>query len=102
MADTGNEPDCVGDLPSFKVTFTPPATDPGATVTGVTVTVCDPDGTTVDDSTHVAQLSPNVWTYTAAAPLDQPGTWSWRIEATGSLVDVREVEREIPKSRFNP
>lgn len=102
MADTGNIPDRVGDLPSFVVTFTPPATHPTAVVSGVVVSACKPDGTIIANDGTVTQVSPNVWSYTATNPIDTHGRWTWRVvTTTGPLVDVCETEIVIPPSRFS-
>jgi hypothetical protein len=98
MIVTGNKPNCVGDLPSLSITYTPPASAPAAVPTTVTVAARKPDGTQI--AAAAAAGGGLVWTWTAATPIDQSGLWQWRIVAAGGLVDATEITVAIPASRF--
>lgn len=95
---TGNRPNAVGDIPTFAITYTAPPDAPTAVPTTVTVTPLKPDGTQMAD--EQASGSGLAWTYTAGAPIDQSGTWHWRIAAAGMLNDVTEMAVVIPGTAF--
>lgn len=96
---TGNRPDCVGDQPTFTITYEPPASAPSATPSSVTVTAMKPDGTTL---TPVSATGSGLsWVFTAATTIDTPGAWSWKVVAAGTLVDVSVVRVNIKASPFD-
>lgn len=95
---TGAAPNCIGDLPSFVITYTPPASAPSATPSAVNVSAIKGDGSAI--TATAASGSGLSWTWTAAAAIDMAGPWRWRIVASGSLVDATEVAVQIPASKF--
>jgi hypothetical protein len=95
---TGTKPDAIGDVPSFTITYTPPANAPSATPSSVTGSMVKPDGTRVTGTP--ATGGGLVWTWTAGTAIDQPGTWWFREIASGQLVDASEWAITIDRSPF--
>lgn len=90
---TGDRPKFVGQLPNFTFTFTAPTSAPSATASAVSVEARKPDGSTIAATPAVGSgLS---WTWTAAAVIDQPGTWWWIFTTTGTLVTAGQFSALI-------
>lgn len=94
-------PQTIGDVPRFVINITPPADDPSAVATAVQVIVKPPSGSEfVADPSTVTSLADNQWLYEATDPVDEAGSWVWRVNVTAGLRDSFEVAAVIARSPF--
>lgn len=96
----GAKPEAVGDLPAFRITFTPPDAAPTAVAGNVHVLVRKNDGTEFDDTAGLTQVSPNVFDYVATERIDQSGNWYWRVNSNTGLIDSQEIAVSIRFAAF--
>lgn len=90
----------LGQSPKLQATFRDDAgtlTDP----TTVVFKVRTPGGveTTYTSADGVANDSPGVWSY-QLAPLDEAGTWAYRVVGTGALDAAGEAQLFAERSYF--
>lgn len=96
----GSKPEAVGDLPAFRVTFTPPDAAPSAVAGDVHVLVHKNDGTEFDDTAGLSPVSTNVFDYIATHRIDQAGNWWWRVNSNTGLIDSHEIGLSIKFPAF--
>lgn len=100
MTITGIGPHIVDELPSFRAAFADPS-GLGRVASGITVKVRKPDGTVFTDTGSTTADGTNAWIYTATQPIDQAGTWGWKVTTTGALIAADDWEAEVAEDRFS-